>query len=110
MISRKARSGRTPPASPRLHGRVREIAEQAVDAEPVEGLVFGGGIALEIGREAARLAAERPCVHEQPERMRVAHYVRRRHDDAVAFVDAPVRVQIVRLAIAVAVDLARGED
>ena len=47
----------------RLHGVIGEVAEEAIDAERIEGFVFRRRFALEVGGQALRLAAEGPGEH-----------------------------------------------
>src|SRR5215218_6495808 len=85
----------------RLHGVIGEVAEEAIDAERIEGFVFRRRFALEVGGQALRLAAEGPGEHLEAGGMGILDHARRLHEDAVALVDRAVAIEIVRLAVVV---------
>jgi hypothetical protein len=89
---------------------VREVREDAVDAQLVELPVLRARVAAVVRGEARALVAERPRVHLEAARVGALDQRGGGQEDAIGLVDGAVAVLVADLAVAVGVARSRRHD
>src|SRR5262245_26270477 len=98
-------AGRGKALEPRLARGIGKVAKKTVDPQSVEHFQFQRRVILIVRRQPPRLVAKGPGVDKQAHVVGVLEEAARGQEHAIAFVYSAIAVEVVRLAIAVGIDL-----